>query len=40
MAEMNKLTSAKRVQILAMLCEGSSMEAIARVVNVSPDTVA
>ena len=29
---MNKLPSAKRVRILAMLCEGSSTHSIARVV--------
>jgi DNA-binding NarL/FixJ family response regulator len=37
---MNKLDTAKRVQILSMLCEGSSMNSIARVVDVSPNTVA
>src|ERR1700742_3637819 len=36
---MNKLPLAKRVQILSMLCEGSSMRSIARVVDVSPNTV-
>jgi IS1 family transposase len=36
---MNKLPTAKRVQILSMLCEGSSMRSIARVVDVSPNTV-
>jgi IS1 family transposase len=36
---MNKLTHAKRVQILAMLCEGSSMRSISRVADVSINTV-
>ena len=36
---MNKLPLAKRIQILAMLCEGSSMNSIARVADVSPNTV-
>ena len=36
---MNKLLLQKRVQILSMLCEGSSMRSIARVVDVSPNTV-
>ncbi len=36
---MNKLPLAKRVQILSMLCEGSSMRSIARVVDVSINTV-
>ncbi|MCB1782527.1 MAG: DDE-type integrase/transposase/recombinase [Alphaproteobacteria bacterium] len=37
---MNKLPIEKRVQILHMLCEGSSMRAISRVVGVSINTVA
>lgn len=37
---MNKLLLAKRTQILAMLCEGSSMRSISRIVDVSIDTVA
>lgn len=37
---MNKLPSAKRAQILMMLCEGSSMRSIARVADVSFNTVA
>ena len=37
---MNKLPLAKRVQILSMLVEGSSMNSIARIANVSPNTVA
>jgi IS1 family transposase len=37
---MNKLPLPKRVQILAMLCEGSSMRSIARVADVSINTVA
>jgi IS1 family transposase len=36
---MNKLPLAKRVQILSRLCEGSSMRAISRVVDVSINTV-
>lgn len=37
---MNKLPLAKRVQILSMLCEGSSMRTISRVCDVSFNTVA
>ena len=36
---MNKLPLQKRVQILSMLCEGSSMRSISRVVDVSLNTV-
>ena len=36
---MNKLPHAKRVQILSMLCEGSSMRSISRVTDVSINTV-
>lgn len=36
---MNKLPTAKRVQILSMLCEGSSMRSISRVCDVSINTV-
>ncbi len=36
---MNKLPPEKRVQILSMLCEGSSMRSIARVAGVSFNTV-
>ena len=36
---MNKLPLAKRVQILSMLCEGSSMRSICRVADVSINTV-
>lgn len=36
---MNKLPLEKRVQILAMLCEGSSMRSISRVCDVSINTV-
>ena len=36
---MNKLSLAKRTQILAMLCEGSSMRSISRVADVSINTV-
>jgi IS1 family transposase len=36
---MNKLPHAKRQQILAMLCEGSSMRSISRVADVSINTV-
>ena len=38
--DMNKLPIAKRVQILSMLCEGSSMRSISRVCDVSINTVA
>jgi hypothetical protein len=37
---MNKLPLTKRVQILSMLCEGSSMRSTARVADVSINTVA
>ena len=37
---MNKLPLAKRVQILSMLCEGSSLRSISRVCDVSINTVA
>src|SRR5215212_3026678 len=37
---MNKLSAEKRTQILAMLCEGSSMRSISRVADVSINTVA
>ena len=36
---MNKLPLAKRTQILAMLCEGSSMRSISRVADMSINTV-
>ena len=36
---MNKLTLSKRVQILSMLVEGSSMRSVSRVVGVSINTV-
>ena len=36
---MNKLSLAKRVQILSMLCEGSSMRSISRIADVSINTV-
>ena len=36
---MNKLTHTKRTQILAMLCEGSSMRSISRIADVSINTV-
>lgn len=39
MFSMNKLTTQTRVQILSMLCEGSSMRAISRVCDVSINTV-
>ena len=38
--DMNKLPVAKRVPILSMLCEGSSMRSISRVADVSINTVA
>lgn len=37
---MNKLPLAKRVQILSLLCEGSSMRSVSRVCDVSINTVA
>ena len=37
---MNKLPAQKRVQILSMLCEGSSMRSVSRVCDVSLNTVA
>ena len=37
---MNKLPVAKRVQILAMLCEGASMRSVSRLADVSFSTVA
>lgn len=40
MCPMNQLPLSKRVQILAMLCEGSSMRSISRVADVSINTVA
>jgi len=36
---MNKLDTNKRIQILQMLCEGSSMRSISRIVGVSINTV-
>jgi len=36
---MNKLPTSKRVQILQMLCEGSSMRSISRIADVSINTV-
>lgn len=36
---MDKLPLSKRVQILAMLCEGSSMRSISRITDVSINTV-
>lgn len=36
---MNRLPLTKRVQILSMLCEGSSMRSISRVTDVSINTV-
>jgi len=36
---MNRLSLAKRAQILSMLCEGSSMRSISRVVDVSFNTI-
>src|SRR5687767_3093310 len=37
--DMNKLPVAKRVQILSMLCEGTSMRAVSRLADVSINTV-
>ena len=39
MDDMNKLPAAKRAQILSMLCEGSSMRSLSRIVDVSINTV-
>lgn len=39
MIAMNKLPTEKRVQILSMLCEGSSMRSVSRVCDVSINTV-
>lgn len=39
MFSMNRLPMAKRVQILSMLCEGSSMRSVSRVADVSINTV-
>jgi IS1 family transposase len=39
MMDMNKLPPEKRLQILSMLCEGSSMRSISRVADVSINTV-
>ena len=36
---MNRLPLAKRVQILSLLCEGSSMRSVSRLVDVSINTV-
>ena len=38
-AGMNRLPLAKRVQILSLLCEGSSMRSVSRLVDVSINTV-
>src|SRR6201997_636755 len=40
MRSMNRLPLETRVQILSMLCEGSSMRSISRVADVSINTVA
>src|ERR1700688_677623 len=39
MLGMNKLPAAKRAQVLSMLCEGSSMQATARVCDVAFNSV-
>src|ERR1700722_2741237 len=39
MRAMNKLSSAKRAQVLSMLCEGSSMQSTARVCDVAFNSV-
>ena len=36
---MNRLSVAKRAQILSLLCEGSSMRSVSRLVDVSINTV-
>ncbi len=40
MRGMNKLPTAKRVQMLSMLCEGASMRSVSRVADASINTVA
>ena len=40
MQSMNKLPTAKRVQMLSMLCEGASMRSVSRVADASINTVA
>ncbi len=40
MRGMNKLPSAKRVQMLSMLREGAAMRSVSRVADVSINTVA
>src|SRR5258707_11434715 len=37
---MNKRPAAKRIQILSLLCEGTSMRAVSRLADVSINTVA
>src|SRR5436853_1508331 len=37
--DMNKLSSAKRAQILSLLCEGTSMRSASRLADVSINTV-
>ncbi len=39
MLGMNKLSLAKRAQILTLLCEGSSMRSVSRIAGVSINTV-
>lgn len=39
MPGMNKLPTAKRIQSLSMLCEGSSINSVAHVADVSPNSV-
>src|ERR1700737_4945464 len=39
MSGMNRLPISKRVQILSLLCEGSSMRSVSRLVDVSINTV-
>ena len=36
---MNKLTSAQRIQVISLLCEGSSLRAITRITGISLNTV-
>jgi DNA-binding transcriptional ArsR family regulator len=36
---MNKLSAAKRVQILSLLCEGASMRSVSRLADVSINAV-
>ena len=39
MASMNKLTTAKRAEVIGLLCEGMSMRAICRTTGVARQTI-